>query len=90
MPIGLNSPGSGVAAFLLSFNTLIALEKNGTLADYELTEVVEQSLTKLKALDALPSVQSQDAHHVALEFLEQLNERLARERSRRQLDYLNY
>jgi len=59
------------------------------LADYELTEVVEQSLTKLKALDAVPSVQSQEAQQFAREFLEQLHARLDRE-SRRQLDYLNY
>jgi hypothetical protein len=39
-------------------NTLLALEKNGTLTSHELTEVVEQSLTKLKTLDALPSVQA--------------------------------
>lgn len=90
MPIELNSPGSGVAAFLLSFNTLVALERNGTLADYELTEVVEQSLAKLKTLDIMPSVQTQGAQRFALEVLEQLSARLDRERRRRQLDYLNY
>ena len=79
-----------MAAFLLSFNTLIALEKSGTLADYELTEVVERSLLRLKAFDAMPSVQSQAAQQFAREFLEQLQARLDRERSRRQLDYLNY
>ena len=46
-----NRFGGGVAAFLLSFNTLLALEKNGTVTTHELTEVIEQSLTKLKTLD---------------------------------------
>jgi hypothetical protein len=31
MSIELERPGSGVAAFMLSFSTLLALEKNGTL-----------------------------------------------------------
>jgi hypothetical protein len=79
MPIELNRPGAGVAALLLSFNTLLALEKNGTLTTHELTEVVEQSLTKLKTLDALPSVQSEATGESARELLEKLHARLPRD-----------
>jgi hypothetical protein len=32
MSIELDRPGRGVAAFMLSISTLVALEKNGTLA----------------------------------------------------------
>ena len=51
MSIGLDRPGSGVAALLLSVSTLHALKKNGTLADDELADIVEQSLVRLKALN---------------------------------------
>jgi hypothetical protein len=64
------------AAFLLSFNTLLALEKNGTLTSRELGEVVEQFLTRLKTLDAWPSLQSQAAREFARELLERLHARL--------------
>ena len=77
MSIELDRPGGGVAAFMLSVGTLLALEKNGTLANDELADIVEESLARLKAIDAETSVRSQAA-------------RLARDRSRRQLDYLNY
>jgi hypothetical protein len=66
MSIELDRSGGGVAAFVLSFNTLLALEKNGTPANDELAEIVEQSLAKLKAIDAEPSVQSQAAWKSAL------------------------
>jgi hypothetical protein len=89
MSIELDRSGGGVAAFVLSFSTLIALEKNGTLANDELAEIVEQSLAKLKAIDAEPSVQSQAAWKSALDLLEQLRARIARDRSWRQLDYLS-
>ena len=78
------------AAFVLSLSTLLALEKNGTLADDELADIVEESLARLKAIDVETSVQSQAAWGSALDLLEQLHARLARDRSRRQLDYLNY
>jgi hypothetical protein len=90
MSIELDRPGSGVAAFMLSMNTLLVLGNNGTLADDELAEVVEESLAKLKTIDSEPSLQSQVAWEKALELLEQLRARLDRDRSRRQLDYLNY
>jgi len=90
MSIELNRPGRGVAAFVLSLSTLLALEKNGTLAEDELAGIVEESLARLKAIDAETSVQSQAAWGSALDLLEQLHARLARDRSRRQLDYLNY
>jgi hypothetical protein len=48
----LDRPGGGVAAFMLSVGTLLALRRNGTLSDDELTEIVEQSLSRLKAIDA--------------------------------------
>ena len=89
MSIELDRSGGGVAAFVLSFSTLIALEKNGTLANDELAEIVEQSLAKLKAIDAEPSVQSHAAWKSALDLLEQLRARIARDRSWRQLDYLS-
>ena len=90
MSIELNRPGRGVAAFVLSLSTLLALEKNGTLAADELADIVEQSLARLKAIDAETSVQSQAAWGSALDLLEQLHARLARDRSRKELDYLNY
>jgi hypothetical protein len=90
MSIELDRPGGGVAAFMLGVGTLLALEKNGTLADDELAGIVEQSLARLKAIDAETSVQSRAAWGSALDLLEQLHARLARDRSRRQFDYLNY
>ncbi len=90
MSIELNRPGRGVAAFVLSLSTLLALEKNGTLAADELAGIVEESLARLKAIDAETSLQSQAAWGSALDLLEQLHARLARDRSRKELDYLNY
>ena len=80
----------GVAAFVLSLSTLLALEKNGTLADDELADIVEESLTRLKAIDAETSLQSRAAWGSALNLLEVLRARFARDQSRGQLDYLNY
>ena len=37
---------SGVAALLLSVSTLHALKKTGTLTDYELADIVKQSLER--------------------------------------------
>ena len=90
MSIELDRSGGGVAAFMLSVSMLLALEKNGTLAGDEPADIVEQSLARLKATDAETSVQSQAAWEAAVDLLEQLRSRLARDRSRRQLDYLNY
>jgi len=90
MSIELDRPGGGVAAFMLSFSMLLALRKNGTLVDDELADIVEQSLAELKAIDAEASVQSQAAWGSALKLLELLRARFARDRSRGQLDYLNY
>ncbi len=90
MSIELDRPGGGVAAFMLSVGTLLALEKNGTLTHDELADIVEQSLARLKAIDAETSVRSQAAWGAAVDLLEQLQTRLARDRSRRPLDYLNY
>jgi hypothetical protein len=90
MSIELDRPGGGVAAFMLSIGTLLALEKNGTLAGDELADIVEQSLARLRTIDAETSVRSQAAWGSALDLLEQLHARLARERRRREFDYLNY
>ena len=90
MSIELDRPCRGVAAFMLSLSTLFALEKNGALTHDELADIVEQSLARLKAIDAEASVPSQAAWGAAVDLLEQLQARLARNRSRRQLDYLNY
>ena len=90
MSIELDRPSRGVAAFMLSVSTLVAFEKNGTLAADELADIVEQSLARLKALDPETSVRSQDAWGSAVDLLKQLHARLARDLSRRQLDYLNY
>jgi len=81
MSIEIDRPGSGVAAFTLSVSTLLALKKNGTLADYELTDIVEQSLARLKALDRGEGVRSQAAREAALYLLEQLHAHLARDPS---------
>ena len=72
-------PGSGVAAFVLSLSTLLALEKKGTFAAYELVQVVEQSFGKLKELDAGPSLQSQQECEFARALLERIRIRLSRE-----------
>jgi hypothetical protein len=61
MSIELDRPGGGVAAFMLSISTLVALEKNGTLADDELADIVKQSLATLKTIDVERSVRSQTA-----------------------------
>jgi hypothetical protein len=90
MSIELDRPGGGVAAFVLSLSTLLALEKNGTLAGDELADIVEQSLARLKIIDAETSVRSQAAFGSALDLLVQLHARLARDRRSRQFDYLNY
>jgi hypothetical protein len=79
-----------VAAFMLCVGTLLALEKNGALAHDEAAEIVEQTLTRLNTMDAETSVQSQAAWRSGIDLLEQLRARLARDWSRRQLDYLNY
>jgi hypothetical protein len=84
MSIELDRPGRGVAAFMLSVSTLLALEKNGTLVHDELADIVEQSLAGLKTIDAEMSVPSQDAWRSAVDLLEQLRARLARDRDRRQ------
>jgi hypothetical protein len=55
-----------------------------------LADIVEESLARLKAIDAETSVRSQAAWGAAVDLLEQLQARLARDRSSRQLDYLNY
>jgi hypothetical protein len=80
MSIQFDRPGGGVAAFMLSFNMLLAFKKNGTLADDELADIVEQSLAELKAIDAEASVQSQAARGSALILLERLRARLASDR----------
>jgi hypothetical protein len=90
MSIELDRPGGGMAAFMLSVSTLLALQKNGMLAHDELAYIVEQSLATLKTMDTETSVRSQAAWGTAIDLLEQLRARLARDRSRRQLDYLNY
>ena len=84
MSIELDRPGRGVAAFMLSLSTLFALEKNGALTHDELADIVEQSLARLKAIDAETSVRSQAAWGAALDLLEQLQARLARDRNPRQ------
>jgi hypothetical protein len=90
MSIELDRPGGGVAAFMLSVGTLLAFQRNGMLADDELAEIVERSLATLKTMDTETSVRSQAAWGSAIDLLEQLRVRVARDRSRRQLDYLNY
>ena len=90
MSYQLDRPGGGEAAFMLSFSILLALKNNGTLADNELADIVEQSLATLRGIDAEMSVQSQAARGSALNLLERLRARLARDGSRGQFDYLNY
>jgi hypothetical protein len=85
MSIELDRAGSGVAALLLSVSTLHALKKNGTLADDELADIVEQSLSRLKFLNRGEGVRSQAAWETAHYLLEQLHAHLAREPSREQV-----
>jgi len=85
MSTELDRPGSGVAALLLSVSMLHALKKNGTLADCELADIVEQSLARLKALSRGEGVRSQAAWETALYLLEQLQAHLGRETSRDQV-----
>ena len=85
MSIELDRPGCGWAALMLSVSTLFTLKKNGTLADYELTEIVEQSLARLKALDRGEGVRSQATWEAALFLLEQLHAHLGRDPSLEQL-----
>jgi hypothetical protein len=85
MSIELDRPGSGIAALLLSVSTLHALERNGTLAHYELADIVEQSLGRLKTLNRGEGVRSQDAWETALYLLEELHAHLARDPSREQV-----
>jgi hypothetical protein len=86
MSIELDRPGGGVAAFMLSVSMLVTLEKNSTLAANGLAEIVEQSLSRLKAIDAETSVRSEAARGSAVDLLKQLHASLARDRSRRQLE----
>jgi hypothetical protein len=81
MSIEFDHPGSGVAAFILSLGTLLALEKKGMLAGDELADIVEQSLARLKAIHAESSLRSQDASRAALDLLERLQARLVRDRT---------
>ena len=85
MSIELDRPGCGWAALMLSVSTLFALKKNGTLADYELTDIVEQSLARLKALNRGEGVRSQAAWETALCLLEQLHAHLAGDSKREQV-----
>jgi hypothetical protein len=78
MPIELNNGGGGVAAYLLSLNTLPVLGKNGTLAHNEVAEVVDRSLRQLETVDQEPSLQSEEAARLARALLEQARARLGR------------
>jgi hypothetical protein len=79
MPIGLNHAGSGVAAHLLSLNTLLVLGKNGTLSHHELTEIVDRSLMQLEKVDQEPSIQSEEEARFARALLEHTRARLHRD-----------
>jgi hypothetical protein len=46
MSIEPDRPGGGVAAFMLSLTMLLALQKNGRLAEDELADIVERSLAR--------------------------------------------
>jgi hypothetical protein len=90
MSIELDRTGSGVAAFMLSLGTLLALEKNGTLVSDELVDIVEQSLARLKTIHAETSLQSQGARKTALDLLEKLHARLSGDRRGKEFGDLNY
>ena len=78
MPIELNHAGGGVAAYLLSLNTLLVLGKNGTLAHNEVPEVIDRSLMQLETVDQELSLQSDEAARLARALLEQARARLGR------------
>lgn len=86
MSIELDRLGSGMAALLLSVSVLHTLKKNGALADYELNNIVEQSLARLKAINRGEGVRSQAAWESALYLLEELHVHLARDPSREQIE----
>ena len=81
MQIELNHAGSGVAAFLLSLNTLLVLGKNGTLAHHELAGIVDRSLIQLENVDQEPSLQSEEAARFARALLDHTRARLWRDQS---------
>jgi hypothetical protein len=81
MPIELNHAGSGVAAYLLSLNTLLVLGKNGTLARHELAGIVDQSLMQLETVDQEPSVQSEEEARFARALLDHTRARLHRDQT---------
>jgi hypothetical protein len=81
MAIELTHAGSGVAAFLLSLNTLLVLGKNGTLAHHELVEVVDRSLMQLDSVNREPSLQSEEEWKFARARLEQARARLYRDQA---------
>jgi hypothetical protein len=81
MSIELNHAGGGVAAYLLSLNTLLVLQKNDTLAHHELTEIVDRSLRQLETIDQEPSLQSQEEWSVARALLQQARAHLDRDQT---------
>jgi hypothetical protein len=78
MPIELNHAGGGMAAYLLSLNTLLVLGKNGTLAHSEVPEVIDRSLMQLETVDQEASLQSEEAARLARALLEHARARLGR------------
>jgi hypothetical protein len=85
MSVELDRPGSGMAALMLTVSTLFALKRNGTLADRELINIVEQSLARLRALDRGQGVRSEATWETALYLLEHLHGHLAGDGSCEQL-----
>jgi len=81
MPIELNHPGSGVAAYLLSLNTLLVLGKNGTLGYNELAEIVDRSLRQLETIDQERSLRSEEEARFARALLEHTRARLHRDQA---------
>ena len=84
---GPDGPGSGLAAFLLSLSTLLELERNGTLSDHELADIVERSFGKLQI--AALSLPSAAEWVLARELLDQVRMRFAEQRSRKRLESLS-
>jgi hypothetical protein len=72
MLMELQRPNIGLAGFALSFSTLLTLEKNGTLADHEAIEIVNQALEMLRNHEPGDNLQSHEAWQWACELLEKL------------------
>ena len=72
----LEHPGVGLAAFLLSFHTIIELMRNKVLTQQQAVEIVEQALLNLETQMNEANPASRDVISYAHSLLEQLRHEL--------------